>query len=74
MKRRIEIIEDDLLFKKIAIFGVGLIGGSFALSLKKAGKVQHIVGMDRTLAVAERARQLGLIDDAATSVADWRKR
>ena len=58
------------MFNKIAIFGVGLIGGSFALSLKKAGKVQHIVGMDRTLAVAERARQLGLIDDAATSVAD----
>ncbi len=58
------------MFKKIALFGVGLIGGSFALSLKKAGKVQHIVGRDRTLAVAERARQLGLIDEAATSVAE----
>ena len=58
------------MFKKIAIFGVGLIGGSFALSLKKAGKVQRIVGRDRTVAVAERARQLGLIDDAAASVAE----
>ena len=30
----------DPMFNKIALFGVGLIGGSFALALKKAGKVE----------------------------------
>ncbi len=57
------------MFKKIAIFGVGLIGGSFALALKKAGAVEWIVGVGRHTATLERARELGIID-AATSVAD----
>ncbi|AMP01599.1 prephenate dehydrogenase family protein [Collimonas arenae] len=58
------------MFKKIAIFGVGLIGGSFALALKKAGAVERIVGVGRHSATLERARELGIIDAAATSVAD----
>lgn len=56
------------MFKKIAIFGVGLIGGSFALALKKAGAVQQIVGLGRTTASLARARELGIIDVASTSV------
>lgn len=55
-------------FKKIAIFGVGLIGGSFALALKKAGVVAHIVGVGRTQASLDRALALGIIDAASTSV------
>ena len=55
---------------KIVIFGVGLIGGSFALALKQAGAVGQVVGVGRTAATLERARQLGLIDSASTSVAD----
>ncbi|HEX7642051.1 MAG TPA: prephenate dehydrogenase/arogenate dehydrogenase family protein [Burkholderiaceae bacterium] len=58
------------MFNKVAIFGVGLIGGSFALSLKKAGMVGEIVGMDRSGASLERARELGIIDRAAESAAD----
>jgi prephenate dehydrogenase len=58
------------VFKKIAIFGVGLIGGSFALALKKAGAVEQIVGLGRTAASLERARELGIIDVVGTSVAD----
>ena len=58
------------MFKKIAIFGVGLIGGSFALALKKAGAVERIVGVGRHPATLERARELGIIDAAAASVAD----
>lgn len=50
------------MFKKITIFGVGLIGGSFALALKKAGAVQHVVGMGRSIASLERAGELGIID------------
>jgi len=58
------------VLKKITIFGVGLIGGSFALSLKKAGLVEHIVGMERTPDVLARALQLGIIDEIGSDVAD----
>jgi len=56
------------VLKKIAIFGVGLIGGSFALGLKRAGAVQQVVGVGRTAATLERARTLGIVDVACTSV------
>lgn len=58
------------MLKKIAIFGVGLIGGSFALALKKAGTVERIVGVGRTAATLARAQALGIIDAASTSVAE----
>ncbi|WP_292936456.1 prephenate dehydrogenase/arogenate dehydrogenase family protein [Noviherbaspirillum sp.] len=54
--------------KKIAIFGIGLIGGSFALALRKAGAVQHVAGVGRSLAPLMRAKELGIIDTACTSV------
>jgi prephenate dehydrogenase len=57
------------VFKKIAIFGVGLIGGSFALALKKAGAVEQIVGVGRHLTTLQRARDLGIIDQIASDVA-----
>lgn len=56
------------MFNKIVIFGVGLIGGSFALALKKAGVVEQVVGVGRTAAPLQRARELGIIDVAASSV------
>ena len=49
-------------FKKIVIFGVGLIGGSFALALKKAGVVEQVVGVGRRIETLERAKSLGIID------------
>ncbi|MGS0741551.1 prephenate dehydrogenase [Glaciimonas sp. GG7] len=58
------------MFKKIAIFGVGLIGGSFALALKQAGAVAQVVGAGRSLASLQRALELGMIDAIATSPAD----
>lgn len=61
------------MFKKIAIFGVGLIGGSFALALKQAGAVTQIVGMGRSLVSLQRALKLGIIDIIATSPADAMK-
>ncbi|MEK6735710.1 MAG: prephenate dehydrogenase/arogenate dehydrogenase family protein, partial [Pseudomonadota bacterium] len=33
---------------KLVIIGVGLIGGSFALAVRKAGLVNHIVGIGRS--------------------------
>ncbi|GGC77972.1 prephenate dehydrogenase [Undibacterium terreum] len=57
-------------FNKVVIFGVGLIGGSFALALKKAGAVAQVVGVDRIHDSLLRAKELGIIDQAATSIAD----
>ena len=57
------------MFKKVVIFGVGLIGGSFALALRRAGQAAHIVGVGRSLASLERALELGIIDAVATDAA-----
>jgi len=58
------------LFRKIAIFGVGLIGGSFALALKKAGAAAKIVGVGRSMRSLERAAALGIIDSFTNSPAE----
>lgn len=58
------------MLKKITIFGVGLIGGSFALALKKAGAVGQVVGVGRSEASLARAMELGIIDVASTSIQD----
>jgi prephenate dehydrogenase len=56
------------LFKKVVIFGVGLIGGSFALALKKAGAVACVVGIGRSQASMSRALELGIIDVIGASL------
>src|SRR4051812_12637127 len=50
---------------RLAVIGVGLIGGSFALALKQAGKVSHVVGVGRNRANLEVAQQRGAIDNIA---------
>lgn len=57
------------VFRKVVIFGVGLIGGSFALALKKAGAVGEVVGFGRSAATLEQARQLGILDRIGSEVA-----
>lgn len=56
------------LIKTLLLFGTGLIGGSMALALKKAGAVQQIIGVDRDIASLERAKALGIIDDIAVNL------
>ena len=56
-------------FKKIVIFGVGLIGGSFALALRKAQAVGEVVGFGRSETTLQQARQLGIIDRIGVDVA-----
>lgn len=53
--------------KCLAIAGVGLIGGSLAAALKRAGGVDEIVGLGRSRETLEQARSLGLIDGIADS-------
>lgn len=50
---------------RLALFGVGLIGGSFAAALKAAGAVERVVGVGRGRANLERALALKVIDEIA---------
>lgn len=52
---------------RLALIGVGLIGGSFARALRVAGAVDHVAGFDVDSAVLQRAAELGVIDEAAAS-------
>ncbi len=56
-------------FRKVVIFGTGLIGGSFALALRRANAVGEVVGFGRSLATLEQAKQLGIIDRIGVDVA-----
>ncbi|GCF09468.1 prephenate dehydrogenase [Dictyobacter arantiisoli] len=58
------------MFNHVAIIGLGLIGGSIGLGLKKAGVAQKVVGYDSGPGVGERARKIGVIDQACTNVPD----
>ena len=55
-------------FKKIVIFGVGLIGGSFALALRRAHAVGEVVGFGRGAETLKQARQLGIIHHIGVDV------
>jgi prephenate dehydrogenase len=55
-------------FKRVAVVGVGLIGGSFAGALRRSGAAAAITGFDRDGSALERAISLGVIDAAADSV------
>ena len=56
--------------RTLAVIGVGLVGGSLALSLRRAAAVASIVGCDRDVQALERAAALGVIDRAAGSVSE----
>ena len=62
------LIIQDTVVKKLVIFGVGLIGGSVALALKKAGVNTHIVGVGRTRNSLDEALNLGIIDTAESDI------
>jgi prephenate dehydrogenase len=51
------------MFDTITIVGVGLISGSFSLSLQEKGLVRKVIGVSRTQASIEKAKELGLIHE-----------
>jgi cyclohexadieny/prephenate dehydrogenase len=59
-------------FRRIAVLGLGALGGSLACLARARGLAEEVVGSDRDRLAAETARQLGLIDrvvdDAARAV------
>ncbi|MBA3589765.1 prephenate dehydrogenase/arogenate dehydrogenase family protein [Methylibium sp.] len=55
------------MFNQLGVIGCGLMGGSFALALKRAGLVKRVVGYSKSPSTTERAKKLGVIDTAAES-------
>jgi prephenate dehydrogenase len=55
------------VFNQLGVVGCGLMGGSFALALKRAGLVKRVVGYSKSPSTTERAKRLGVIDIAAES-------
>ena len=58
------------MFQRVAIIGLGLIGGSLGLALHKAKAAQQVVGHDMGKGVSDRARKIGAIDAAYNTLAD----
>jgi len=58
------------MFQRVAIVGLGLIGGSVGLALRKAKAAQHVAGYDLGRGVSERAQRVGAIDQAYDALAD----
>jgi prephenate dehydrogenase len=60
---------------KITVIGLGLIGGSMAMDLRKSGLASELIGVDFNEAHAQKALELGLVDkilpeDKALAIAD----
>lgn len=60
------------MIERLCIIGVGLIGGSLAKDLRRAGLVREVIGCSRNPVNLERALELGIVDaydvDAAKAV------
>jgi len=58
-----------MFFARVAVIGVGLIGGSFSLALKEKKLCGHVVGAGRSAANLKTALERGLIDSIAADAA-----
>lgn len=63
-------MDKPLHFKKVAIIGVGLIGGSLAMVLKRDGLASEIVGLGRGLPNLEAAKRLGIVDSFTRDISE----
>ncbi len=57
-------------FRRLALIGCGLMGGSFALALRQAGLVTQVAGFSASEATRQKALQLGVIDVACASAVE----
>ena len=55
------------MFNQLGVIGCGLMGGSFALALKRAGLVKQVVGYSKSPSTTDLAKRMGVIDVAAES-------
>ena len=58
------------MIKRLTIIGVGLIGSSLSLALKKSAHVEHVTGCGRSQANLEKGVELGVLDDFSLSIAE----
>jgi prephenate dehydrogenase len=58
------------MFNRVAIIGLGLIGGSIGLALHKAKAAQQITGYDLAKGISNQARKIGAIDQPYSALAD----
>ncbi len=58
------------MFNRVAIVGLGLIGGSIGLALHKAKAAQQVVGYDLGKGISNQARKIGAIDEPYSTLAD----
>ncbi|MEI8145266.1 MAG: prephenate dehydrogenase/arogenate dehydrogenase family protein, partial [Alphaproteobacteria bacterium] len=56
-------------FDRLVLIGIGLIGSSIAKAARQLDLAGTIVACDRSVAVADRVRELGLADEVTTDVA-----
>lgn len=66
MKKLLVVLKIELqsMFDNVTIVGVGLISGSFSLALKEKGFAKNIIGVSRTETSINKAKKLGIIDEA----------
>src|SRR4029450_12678489 len=55
------------MFEQLGLIGTGLMGGSFALAMKRAGLVKRVVGYSKSPSTTQRALSMGVIDVEAPS-------
>jgi prephenate dehydrogenase len=55
------------MFNQLGVIGCGLMGGSFALALKRNGLVKRVIGYSKSPSTTVKAKKLGIIDVAAES-------
>ncbi len=55
------------MFEQLGLIGCGMMGGSFALALKRAGLVKRVVGYSKSPSTTQKALQMGVIDVEAPS-------
>ena len=58
------------MFNRVAIIGLGLIGGSIGLALHKTKAAQQVVGYDLGKGISDQARKSGAIDQPYAALAD----
>ena len=61
----------DAMFKQLGVIGCGLMGGTFALAMKKAGLVKRVVGYSKSPSTTEQAKQAGRHRRGAPSRPCW---
>ena len=61
---------EQTIIDRMVVIGIGLIGGSFAKSLRQGGLVKHVVGVGRNESSLKRGIELGVIDSYCLDMAE----